>query len=788
MKNVIETLEFDKVLNYISEYAISEIGKEFCVNATVFHDVSKIKYELQLTNEAKQILDKIFDVSDFPLENIFDTDKIINQSFSEIDIDGILKVAKNLRCARWVSTFLEKNSDNLPTLYKFKEKLFVNKNFEDKIENTFDIAGDVKDSASIELKNLRRSKKDTENNIKTEVSRLLQSSSFTQHLQDTLYTLRDERVVFQVKAEAKNKISGIVHDVSSTGQTFFIEPKELVGINNRLKEINIKIQGEIDRIISTLSQEIFNFAEELSISTTTLAECDFIFARAKYANKTNSCMPKIAEEKIITLKGMKNPVLQKVTDKIVENDFAIGEDYKSLVISGSNTGGKTVVLKTIGLAILMAKAGLFVPAYEAKIYPFKKVYAEIGDNQNIIQSLSTFSSHMKDLIEIIDNADEETLVLIDEITAGTDPKEGVAIAQVLLNYLYEKNAISVITTHYSELKSLAYQNNEFENASVEFDTATLKPTYRLAIGLPGASHALEIANNLGLKSELVEKAKEIYYTQKDVTAEILLQMQKTQSELTQAKEKIKKEQIEIEELEKEYEKQIVELKKEKKRSLQIYKKKYETQIETTRDEIKNIMKAVREEKSEKIAQRSFQKLADIEKNVRDDFSQEESELTHNYKNIDWQNAKIGDKFLVRGLNQEVKLLTLPDKNKNVQVLMGMLKSTMKMNKLAQFEKKFVNKSIDNSKYKKHFEYQKQELSHTLDLRGKRAEETLDEIELYIDKASLINLTPVYIIHGHGTGVLKQIVRDYLKTSPYVKKFAPASSAEGGDGVTVVDLL
>ncbi len=513
MNDLFEALEFDKVLSYISEYAICELGKEKCKSAILFDNLQKIESELTLTNCAKLILDKAYGVSDFPLGTYHDAKKIIQQhnTAKAIEAQDIINLTKNLSTARLIFNFLEKNSEYFTELANLRENLYINKFFEEKVENTFDNALEIKDSASVELKNLRRSKKDTEVNIRTMVTRLMSNSTFTNYLQDSIYTIRDERIVFQVKAESKNKVRGIVHDVSASGQTFFIEPQELVEINNKLREINIKIQAEKDRIISALTLEILDFADKLIRSTEQLSEFDFIFAKAKYAIKTGACMPKITNEKVIELKGMRNPVLMRVCEKIVENDFKIGEDFTSLIISGSNTGGKTVVLKTVGLAVLMAKAGCFIPAYSAEIYPFKQIFAEIGDNQNIIQSLSTFSSHMKNLVEIVNKATSETLVLIDEITAGTDPKEGATLAQTILEYIQKRGAFCLVTTHFSELKSMGYNTNGFKNASVEFDCETLKPTYRLFIGVPGVSHAIEIAENLGLKPEIILKSKEIYF-------------------------------------------------------------------------------------------------------------------------------------------------------------------------------------------------------------------------------------------------------------------------------------
>ena len=485
---------------------------------------------------------------------------------------------------------------------------------------------------------------------------------------------------------------------------------------------------------------------------------------------------------------MKNPVLMKSKKEIVENDFNMDFNKNCMVITGSNTGGKTVVLKTVGLCTLMTKAGLHIPCYEAEIYPFKKVFADIGDEQSIIQNLSTFSSHMTNIVNIVNHADYETLILLDEISAGTDPKEGASLAQSILEYLQKRGAFVIATTHYGELKSLAYLKEGFINASVEFNINTLKPTYKLLIGIPGASNAISIGKNLGLKDEIIEKAKDSYFNQKDNTAKVLEELQKTQQELTDSKKVIEEKEENVKRLEQSLNDKLNEVKKEKKKNIGIYKKKYETSLDEAKEEIKDILKEMRKEKSEKIARRSFHRLAGIETAMRSDFKKDEDEIAEKYTPVDWDNVKAGDKVMIMDLNQEVTILEMPDKNKNVKVQIGLINMSIKQNKLAVLNKSLIKREQKvKGSYKQNFAIERRSLSQTLDLRGYRCEEALDEIEAYLDKASLVNLSPVYIIHGHGTGALKQVIRDYLASSPYVAKFRPGENAEGGDGVSVVDI-
>ncbi|MBQ9246068.1 endonuclease MutS2 [bacterium] len=786
-KLVTEILEFDKVLSYLSDYAISTLGKERCLNALIFDNIDTINKELLLTTQARTIVNNALNV---PLDNIFDIEKSLNDAKKQMRLSEqeIVDIAKTLRTSRLMKNFLDSISKDFFELSEMKNKLFPNKELEDRIFNTFTPSYIVKEDATPELKRLYQMLRDTNSNVKTCVSSLLQNSDFTSNLQDTVYTQRDGRTVFQVKAECKNKVSGIVHDVSQSNQTFFIEPEILVGLNNKLREIEIQINIETERILKSLSLEIGNIAVDIKTSNLQLVELDFIFAKAKYSASFDGTAAKISEQKQINLKFMRNPILIKSKKDIVENDFYMDSNKNCMVITGSNTGGKTVVLKTVGLCTLMTKAGLHIPCYEAEIYPFKKIYSDIGDEQSIVQNLSTFSSHMTNIVNIVNHADYDTLILLDEIAAGTDPKEGASLAQSILEYLQKRGAFIVVTTHYGELKSLAYLNQGFVNASVEFNINTLQPTYKLLIGIPGASNAISIGKNLGLKEEIINKARDTYFNQKDNTAKVLEELQKTQQELTDSKKVIEEKEENVRRLEQSLNDKLNEIKKDKKKNIGIYKKKYETSIEEARDEIKDILKQMREEKSEKIARRSFHRLAGIETAMRSEFRKDEDEIAEKYTPIDWTTVKIGDKVMVKEFNQEVTILEMPDRNKNVKVQMGILTTRIKQNKLAVLNKSLIKREQKaKGTYKKNFEIEKRSLSQTLDLRGYRCEEALDEIETYLDKASLVNLTPVYIIHGHGTGALKQVIRDYLAHSPYVAKFRPGENTEGGDGVSVVDI-
>lgn len=779
------TLEFDKVKEELSKFAKFKQSKTLCLCAAAYNEPEKIQHQINLTREAKKILDF---AKDTPTEFIAEIQKIKNNlAVTYLSEEELNDIAKTMRSSRLLKRFIIENSDDGSLLKQAAANLISEKELEDRIFNTFDESLNIKQNATPELKGLYSSLRDTEQNIRDQINSLLNNPNFSKYLQDNIYTQRDDRIVFQVMASNKNKVPGIVHDVSSSAKTFYIEPAQLVPLNNKIRELKSKIHSECIKILVDLTDMTKNHIPELELSEKIMAEIDFHFAKARYAVKLHASEPELSEEKYIYFENMKHPLLMKVSENVVSNNFEIGKDYKSMIITGSNTGGKTVTLKTIGLFILMAKAGMFLPCSNAKLYPFKNVFADIGDSQSILQSLSTFSSHMTNIIEILKQSDKNTFVLLDEICAGTDPVEGAVLAQGILEKLKQKEVTSVITTHYGELKALEYTNKYFKNASVEFNTETLKPTYKLLIGIPGLSNAISIASNLGLDKDIVEKVKNILITQKDPTVAVVEKLQETHQELSKNLEEAQELKETSLSIKKEYEENLNKVKKDKKKTIKNIKDKFDTEIMEARGEIKEILDELRKEKSEKIARRAYSRLAKLE----NDFRGELDKVTdkQKYLEIDWNKAAEGDVVMLKNLHQKVSILTLPDRNGKLTVDMGSIKMNVKKDELAVIDENYKEPTkikIPGKSLKK-FELRRLEMSSTLDLRGYRAEEALDELEAYLDKASLANLSPVYIIHGHGTGVLKQVVRDFLKTSPYVAKFRPGENAEGGDGVSVVDI-
>ena len=784
LAKTLRCLEFDKVREKLAGFAKFQQSREMCLSAPIYTDFEEIKSALRFTREAKYILDNAMEV---PIEFIADIEEIQkNVIGTYLTEEELVDIAKTLRSSRVTKKFLAENLDSGTRLHQISRDLIYDKMLEDKIFSTFDEALNIRQDATPELFGLYSSLKDTEKNLKQRVADLLNSPDFTKHLQDNIYTTREDRIVFQVMASSKSKVPGIVHDVSATSRTFFIEPEQIVPLNNKIRELKSKIHVECVKILSDLTREIKGKIVEIKLSESLLAQIDFHFAKARYAVKLHAVEPELTDDKILEIENMKHPLLIGTVEHVVPNNFSIGRDYKSVVITGSNTGGKTVAIKTIGLFLLMTKAGLYLPCTAAKIHPFKQVFADIGDEQNILQNLSTFSSHMTTLIDILHKSDADSFVILDEICAGTDPLEGAVLAECILEKFASKAVVSTVTTHYGELKSLEYVNPYFKNASVEFDTSTLCPTYKLLIGIPGLSNAVSISSNLGLDRDIIEKAKSIIVSQKDPSIVVVEKLQETQQKLSHNLEEAELLKEDSLNLKKEYETNLSEIKKDKKKTIKVIKDKFNYELLDAKAEIKSILDELRKEKSEKIARRAYARLAQLEQGYRNKI--EDIEDKENYTSVDWASVKPNDILMLKELHQPVTVLSLPDRNGNVLVQMGTIRTKMKSDKLAPFDTRAQRSQNTYQPSKlESFELRKVNISSTLDIRGYRVEDALDNLEFYLDKASLANLHEVQIIHGHGTGALKTAVRDYLSTSPYVAKFRPGEDSEGGDGVSIVDL-
>ena len=772
-------LEFDKVLLNLSKYANSKLGANGCLNLEIYSNKAQIEYELNLVDEAKKIIDD--NNQSAPIDDFIDIDEIFKQNF--LTAIEIIELAKNLRNSRLTKNFISK-CENAKSLNEIIKNFYIDKTFEDEIFSTFDRELNVVDSASDTLKSLRNSYKDNKENLKIAINNLLQNHSFVDNLQDTVVTMRDNRPVFQVKASCKNKIQGIIHDISSTNLTYFIEPSSLVPISNKLRQIEIEIKAEIDRILMVLSNRFKDIKKELKQNQNIIVKLDTIFAKAKYSIHLHGLSAEITDEKIIDIQKMKHPLLIEVKEDVVANDFILGEDYNCLLITGSNTGGKTVCLKCAGLMILMTKAGMHIPSLGAKIYPYSNIYCDISKEQSLEQGFSTFSAHIKNIADILDKINEKDLILLDELGSGTDPIEGSSLSRAILEYIKEKQVAGIITTHLGELKSLKYEDSYFENATVLFDIATLKPKYNLIVGMSGTSNAIDISSQLGLNENIIKRAKEILTDENNGNSKIFIEIEKTNQNLIKKEQEATKNLDVAKQTKEEFDTKLKELKQNKKKSLENFKKKFQNQLDSARDEIKEIVDEIRKEKSLKVAMRSYNRLNKIESQIREEFSTNDDKLAEKFIELNPQELKIGQNVLVKKLEQVVILDSLPDKKGNVEIRIGNIKSKIHLSKLAKTDKKVaphlkkVQVNFDNT----------DNLLSRLDLRGMRVLEAIEYLDEKLDKASLRGLNQVTVIHGYGTGALKSAVNDYLKNSPYVAKFHYGDETQGRDGVVIIDLL
>lgn len=781
--------EFDKVLEILGSFAQSALGRERCLAARPSDDRETVIKNLKITTQAQNAYR--LSGNTLPISNIADieqTEKKLKNRLT-VSVEELKNLYDLLKTTRYMSGFLNKYAKDEPELYSYSATLFPSKETEEKVEKVFDENFNIKETATLELKSLFQSKRSLQDNLKDTVNSLLNNPSFSQYLQEQLYTSRDGRIVFQVRAEAKNKIAGIVHDVSQSGQTFYIEPKQIVDLNNRIREAESAIEAEIAKIIKQLSADFADICDNIYASFKTLIELDFVFARAKYSVSIDACEPEITEKRVVELKSVKNPVLLSVLDNVVENDFSIGTPYSTIIITGSNAGGKTVTLKTAALSVLMAKTGLHIPCFSAKIYPFKKIFAEIGDDQNIIQSLSTFSSHVKNLKTILDNADSDTFVVIDEIAAGTDPKEGACLARAVMEKLNELGAFSLVTTHFSELKSLPFNNKNFQNASVDFDVATLKPTYKLRIGVPGTSNAFAIAKNFGIPDEITKKADEYYQSEITDESKILASLQAKYSELGRLTEEARALKMQSEEKFTQYNKLLEELNAQKRKTIKDFKRRYEDNLQDAKSQIKKVLENLNHNKTKDNAIKSYKKLSEKGAKTAARVNKEFDEVNIKYEELKAEDIAIGKKAVIKDLDTDVTIASLPDKNGNLQVMVGQLKTNVNIKKLAKAlkqKKDIIKRKIALSNSTKYI-VERVTMSPKIDVRGCTVSDALQDLESFLDKASMINLSPIEIIHGHGTGQLRQAIRDYLDDSPYVAKYRPGEDTEGGNGVTIVDI-
>lgn len=786
---VLTTLEYTKIIDLLTEKADSEPGKKLCRDLVPSTDLSAIRTAQRETKDALVRLFRIGSTS-------FGSNRDLGFSIRSLEIGSSLSMSELLKLASFldnvsrIKTYGKKEREYLPndSLDVYFEGLTPMTQLANEINRCILSEEEMADDASPRLKSIRRSKLSTNEKIHSQLTSMV-NGAYRTFLQDAVITMRDNRYCIPVKAEYKSQVSGMVHDQSSTGSTFFIEPAAVVNLNNQLKELDLQEQEEIEVILGDLSSQAAVHTSELAADQKIMTTLDFIFAKAKLAMEQNATEPIFNTEHYIQIRKGRHPLLDK--KKAVPIDVRLGKDFDLLVITGPNTGGKTVSLKTVGLFTLMGQAGLHIPALDrSELSIFSEVYADIGDEQSIEQSLSTFSSHMTRVVHILQHADADSLCLFDELGAGTDPTEGAALAIAILNYLHDRGIRTMATTHYSELKIYALSTNFVENACCEFDVETLRPTYRLLIGIPGKSNAFAISSKLGLSDEIIHAAKE-QISKEDESFEDVI------ADLEQSRVTIEKEQQEIAEY------------KERIRTLQEQLQKKNEKIDQAKDKIlrdanekaRAILQEAKDVADETI--RDFNKagasadIKELEKKrqkVRDKINEKNGKLAlgntqkkpADQKTVDPKKLKKGDSVKIISMNLKGIVNTLPDARGNLFVQCGIMRMQTNVNDLVPVKEETITapalQRTNTGKLKMSKSFS---VSSEINLLGCTVDEAIAKLDKYLDDAYLAHLPSVRVVHGKGTGALRNAVQSHLKRLKYVKEYRLGEYGEGDAGVTIV---
>ena len=786
---VLTTLEYTKIIDLLTEKADSEPGKKLCRDLVPSTDLSTIRTAQRETKDALARLFRIGSTS-------FGSNRDLGFSIRSLEIGSSLSMSELLKLASFldnvsrIKTYGKKEREDLPndSLDAYFEGLTPMTQLANEINRCILSEEEMADDASPKLKSIRRSKLSTNEKIHSQLTSMV-NGAYRTFLQDAVITMRDNRYCIPVKAEYKSQVSGMVHDQSSTGSTFFIEPAAVVNLNNQLKELDLQEQEEIEVILGDLSSQAAVHTSELAADQKIMTMLDFIFAKAKLAMEQNATEPIFNTEHYIQIRKGRHPLLDK--KKAVPIDVRLGKDFDLLVITGPNTGGKTVSLKTVGLFTLMGQAGLHIPALDrSELSIFSEVYADIGDEQSIEQSLSTFSSHMTRVVHILQHADADSLCLFDELGAGTDPTEGAALAIAILNYLHDRGIRTMATTHYSELKIYALSTNFVENACCEFDVETLRPTYRLLIGIPGKSNAFAISSKLGLSDEIIHAAKE-QISKEDESFEDVI------ADLEQSRVTIEKEQQEIAEY------------KERIRTLQEQLQKKNEKIDQAKDKIlrdanekaRAILQEAKDVADETI--RDFNKagasadIKELEKKrqkVRDKINEKNGKLAlgntqkkpADQKTVDPKKLKKGDSVKIISMNLKGIVNTLPDARGNLFVQCGIMRMQTNINDLVPVKEETITapalQRTNTGKLKMSKSFS---VSSEINLLGCTVDEAIAKLDKYLDDAYLAHLPSVRVVHGKGTGALRSAVQSHLKRLKYVKEYRLGEYGEGDAGVTIV---
>lgn len=818
MQNYLNKLEYDKILTLLSNNSQTYLGKELCLDLKPANSKDKVITLLKETDEACILS---FRKGNLPISDFEDISLYIKNLESNISLNAkaLLDTANVLRLSRDLKEYFYKDEDfdlsNFSILDSYFSRLYSNKTIEDKIFSCIIDENTIADDASTILANLRRNRRNLENQIKDTLNKIIHSN--TKAIMDPIVTIRNDRYVIPVKEDFKGQIKGFVHDVSASGSTVFVEPMAVFELNNSISNIKVEESIEIEKILANLSSLLFGLTTELNNDVYLIGKLDFIFAKASFSKGMNAICPVVNDNKCINLVKARHPLIDK--DKVVPIDVEIGKNYSSLIITGPNTGGKTVTLKTVGLLTLMACSGLFIPAEEkSSIYVFDNVFADIGDEQSIEESLSTFSSHISNVVHIINNSTSNSLILLDELGSGTDPVEGSSLAISILEYFHNIRAITFATTHYPEIKNYALVTDGFENASSDFDIENLKPTYKLLIGIPGKSNAFAISKKLGISNDILNRAKSFLKEDEISIEELLKNIYDDKLIIESEKEEITKNKNQIELLRKSLEQE-----KNSQKDLK------EDKIEKAKIEAKNLLLDAKEEANSTIKELNvlYNNLKDFEKIDFDNWSDTQianfvkshfkkgtlkqanlyrnklnssfdkfNSTNSNIENINnsevkhfsKDDLKVGMKIKLSNFNDIANITSLSGKKNVLQVQVGNIKTNISLDDIIEINiKDNKNTKNANSKASSITSFKAKEVTPEINVIGQNIEEACFVIDKYLDDCAIAKLSPVRIVHGKGTGKLREGIHNFLRKNSHVKSFRLGTFGEGEMGVTVVEL-
>ena len=799
-------LEFDKILQMLSTYCKTYLGKNIMLNLLPSKELKEVQTLQKQTSEAYTLLTKYGNIPIAEIENITPYIKSL-ESFIPLTPKGLLDIAKIFKISNDLKEYFDYSNENDSETSEFKydilqsefEKLYSNIAIYQNITKAILDENTISDDASKTLNSLRRNRRRLESSIKEKLNSFIHSSSYSKYIMEPIITIRNDRYVIPVKIEYKENVTGLIHDISASGSTVYIEPTSIFDLNNQINNIKLEENIEIEKILDNLSKQLYPIVNNIKQTINSIGNIDFIFAKAKYSQVIDCIEPIINTDKFIDLKQARHPLID--TKTVVPIDINLGKNFTSLIITGPNTGGKTVTLKTVGLLCVMACSGLHIPAKEnSSIYVFDNVFADIGDEQSIQESLSTFSSHIVNIVSILKESTQSSLVLIDELGSGTDPVEGANLAISILESFHSKGSLTLTTTHYSEIKNYALITAGFENASSEFDVENLRPTYKILIGVPGKSNAFAISRKLGLPESILERAESLLTEDNISIEELIKNIYDDKLLIEKEKEKILKNSNQIEMLRKQLETNVSDVEDKKNEIIRKAKNEAKSILISAKEDANDIIKKLNElcENANKDSLKEANLLRNsLNKNLKNNLNSSANDsksvgISNNFSDSSEKNVlSVGVDVLVKPFNMVGTILTMPNKSNEVMVQFGNTKTNVKVENLELVKKSDklnnLNNNIkSNSTNHSRIGLKSKSVSPEINVIGLTVEDAIFAIDKYLDDCYLANLPNARIVHGKGTGKLREGIHAFLRKHPHVKSFRLGTFGEGEMGVTVVE--